>query len=158
MKALNYDIDMTENGNLEIILPEKYLASPSDKYFSILYVRYFLLNVYNNLNKNIDENILNELKTTISVLDSLSIELEKILKKFYYDNAESFKLKHIDYQLSVESIEDFKKIIENNVNGEIYLNEMIFNLESGFTVLVENENIRYSYFDGEIIKIDEETE
>lgn len=158
MNNLNFNIGITENGNPYVALPEEYKGNVVfNNFFAFEITKVILFNTmrryqtYPNANEMIIDGFLN----TIDFLDYISSESYTVIRELMKEYGEKFREDNKEFLFKVKDIEERDKLIENMFENYIAYDSKLFNIDKGFTVLVEKGMEKYTYFDNEWIKIDE---
>jgi len=160
MYNIEYKIDLDGNGKPMIVLDEKYLDKPFDKYMVIEMAKYIIYSARNsyvdsNLNNSeYNEKLVHDMEFTFDFLNHLSGHMDDIILDHFRNQGSIRKLESKEYLFSVITYDDLFELSDSIVNNEMFYEHMLFNADEGITVFVVNENKRYSYFDNEWILID----
>lgn len=160
MYSIEYRIDLDGNGKPMVVLDEKHLDKPFDKYMIIEMAKYIIYSARNSYVDNREndeqysEDLVHSMEYSFDFLNYLSGHMDDIVLDYFRNNGFLCKKDNKEYLFSVTSYENLVELSDSIINNEMFYDHMLFKADEGITVLVVNENKRYSYFDDEWILID----
>lgn len=158
MNEFKFEVDLNDSGNPYIKLPVGYVNNPVNNFCVLELTKYILYNSLRSYEKlaSANENIVDGFYASIDFIEYINTHTTKILKELMREKGSEFRKKNPEYLIKVSTLIERDNLLKKMFDNEIFFDEMLFKIDLGFTVLVEEDNCRYVYYDNEWININKE--
>lgn len=138
MYRIEYEVKINEFGRPYISLPDDYEQRPEDRFFAIEITRYILQDLLNRRKPDLDENTVEKMSTSASLLGQIGDSVAELLWNAMRNQGDIMLMLDSKYHIQVNSIDE-----RDNLSMEyIYYNDKIFKRQEGLKVLVlDNETV-----------------
>ena len=138
MYRIEYEVKVNEFGRPYISLSEDYEQRPEDRFLAIEITRYILQDLLNRRKPDLDENTVEKMSTSASLLGQIGDSVAELLWNAMRNQGDIMLMLDSKYHIQVNSIDE-----RDNLSMEyIYYNDKIFKRQEGLKVLVlDNETV-----------------
>lgn len=140
MLNIEYELMLNEEGRPYVHLPDHYEDKPEDKFLAIELTRWFLQASYQTKREKYNQNALNELDRTVTVLTQIADEIAVIMWENMKVGGELDMIIDKNYHIEVEDLDELNKL-----SNEIVYNSKIYKKQDGLKCLIKDSDMIYIY-------------